>query len=160
MCLLKNIIVKTWNRYRKVKKGIGNAMRDKIWNGIEHHIHPLGGLEHAVLIDARPGYAKFSIVIPPEAINMYGIVHGGFLFTLCDTASGMATYAYEVENTTQQASINFIKGLPPEAGKIYVECRSVHKGRSTVVNQVEITTESGNLAAVATITMFLLKPVE
>lgn len=136
------------------------TMRDKIWKGIEEHIHPLGGLEHAVLIDARPGYAKFSIVIMPEAMNVYGIVHGGFLFTLCDTAAGMATYAYEVENTTQQASIHFIKGLTIETGKIYVECRSVHKGRSTVVNQVEITTESGMLAAVATITMFLLKPIE
>lgn len=134
-------------------------MNRKIWEGIESHIHPMGGQEHAVLIDAKPGYAKFSIVIPPEAINRYGIVHGGFLFTLCDTAAGMATYAYEVENTTQQASINFIKGLSLETGKIYVECHSIHKGRSTVVNQVEVTTESGQVAAVATYTMFLLKPI-
>lgn len=135
-------------------------MNDIIWKGIVSHIHPLGGFEKAVLLEARPGYSRFSIKIPPEAINIYGIVHGGFLFTLCDMAAGMATYAYEIENTTQQASINFIKGIPLEAGTLYVECRSVHKGRSTVVNQVTITTEAGILAAVGTYTMFLLKPIQ
>lgn len=135
-------------------------MKEKIWEGIQNHIHPLGGFEHAVLIDARPGYSKLSIVIPKEAINIYGITHGGFLFTLCDIAAGIATYAYEIKNTTQQASIHFVKGIPLEAGKLYVECHSVHKGRSTVVNQVEITTEAGELAAVGTFTMFLLTPVE
>lgn len=131
-------------------------MRDKIWQGILSHIHPMGGLEKTVLIDARPGYSKFSIEIPPESINIYGVVHGGFLFTLCDTAAGMATYAYEVANSTQNASINFLKGVTPEDKKLYVECRSVHKGRSTAVNQVEVTTESGKLVAVGTYTMFLL----
>lgn len=135
-------------------------MREEIREGIKKHIHPMGGFEHAVLIDAHPGYAKFSIVIPKEAINIYGIAHGGFLFTLCDMASGMATYAYEVENTTQQASISFLKGVPLETGTLYVECRCAHKGRSTVVNRVEITTESGALVVVGTFTMFLLKPIE
>ena len=138
----------------------GPMMRDKMWEGIKRHIHPLGGFEQAVLIDARPGYAKFSIEITKDALNLYGITHGGFLFTLCDMAAGMAAYAYEIENTTQQASISFLKGLPPETGKLYVECRSAHRGRSSVVNQVEITTESGALAVVGTFTMFLLRPVE
>lgn len=135
-------------------------MREKIWNGILSHIHPLGGFERAVLIDARPGYSKFSIVIPPESINIYGVVHGGFLFTLCDTAAGMATYAYEIANSTQQANINFIRGATLEDRKLYVECRSIHKGRSTVVNQVEVTTEAGKLIAAGTYTMFLLKPID
>jgi len=136
-----------------------NFMQEMVWEGIKRHIHPLGGFERAVLIDARPGYSKFSIEIPREAINLYGITHGGFLFTLCDMAAGMATYAYGIENTTQQASISFLKGLPLETGKLFVECRSAHKGRSTVVNRVEITTQSGALAVVGTFTMFLLKPV-
>lgn len=131
-------------------------MKEHIWKGIENHIHPMGGLEHAVLIDARPGYSKFSIEIPPESVNLYGVVHGGFLFTLCDTAAGMATYAYEVANTTQNGTIHFIKAVTPGAHKLYVECRTVHKGRSTAVNQVEITTETGQLVATGTFTMFLL----
>lgn len=135
-------------------------MKENIWKGIENHIHPMGGLEKAVLIDARPGYSKFSIEIPPESINMYGVVHGGFLFTLCDTAAGMATYAYEMTNTTQNGTIHFIKSVSLDTRKLYVECHTVHKGRSTAINQVEITTESGQLAATGTFTMFLLKPVE
>lgn len=135
-------------------------MNDKIWEGIQRHIHPMGGLEHGTLIDAKPGYSKFSVKITPQSLNLYGIVHGGFLFTLCDTASGMATYAYERKNTTQQASMNFIKPATLEDKKLYVECHSAHKGRTTVVNQVEITTESGRLVAVGTFTMFLFDPVD
>ena len=41
-----------------------------------------------------------------------------------------------------------------------MECHSAHKGRSTVVNQVEIRTEDGKQIAIGTFTMFLLKPVE
>lgn len=137
-----------------------NVIKEKIWEGIRNHIHPMGGLENAVIIDVKPGYAKFSIEIPPESINIYGLVHGGFLFTLCDTAAGMATYAYEVANTTQNGAINFIKGITPDDHKLYVECRTIHKGRSTAVNQVEVTTENGQLAAAGTFTMFLLKPIE
>lgn len=75
-------------------------------------------------------------------------------------AAGMTTYAYEMTNTTQSASINFLHGIPLEEGKLYVECRAAHKGRSTVVNRVEITTEAGKLVAVGTYTMFLLQKIE
>lgn len=151
---MKEIITETVNETADA------AVNETLWKGIQRHIHPLSGLDQAVIIEVRPGYAKFSIEIPPESINLYGIVHGGFLFTLCDTAAGMATYAYGMVNTTQNGSIHYIKSVSLDTHKIYVESRTIHKGRSTVVNQVEITTEAGQLAAVGTFTMFLLKPVE
>lgn len=134
-------------------------MHEKIWEGIKRHIHSLGGFEKAVLIEVKPGYAKFSIDLTPEAINLYGIVHGGFLFTICDMAAGMATYAYEVKNTTAQASINFLRGIKPETKTLFVEAKTIHKGKSTAVNRVEVTTESGSLFVSASYTMFLLSPI-
>lgn len=135
-------------------------MKDKIYEGIKRHIHPLDGLDQAVLIEARPGYAKISVEIPPRCLNIYGNVHGGFLFTLCDTVSGMATYAYEMVNTTAEADIHFVKNARPSTHKLFVECNTVHKGRTTVLNQIEITGEDGSLIATASFTMFLLKPIE
>lgn len=132
-------------------------MRPEIMDGIYRHIKPMGGLENAELLEISPGHSKLSIEVTPEAHNLYGNVHGGFLFSLCDIAAGMSTYAYEISNVTQSSSIQFIKGI--SSGKIYVESNSVHKGKKTVVSQVNITDESGNLIVTALFTMFLFSPV-
>ena len=73
-------------------------MRSEIMDGILRHIHPIGGIENAKLLEVSPGHAKLSVEITQKALNLYGNVHGGFLFSLCDTAAGMSTYAYETVN--------------------------------------------------------------
>lgn len=128
-------------------------MKESVWNGILEHIRPLSGFEYAKLLECRPGFSRFSIEAGETALNLYGKVHGGFLFTLCDIAAGMATYAYEVSNVTLQGNINFVKG----AGKgiLYVECNTVHKGRTTAVNEVKITDENGRLICTGTFSMYI-----
>lgn len=133
-------------------------MREEIMDGIRKHIHPLQGLEQAKLLEVSPGHAKISLEIPPEALNLYGNLHGGFIFTLCDMVSGMATYAYEVSNVTLQGNINFLKGI--SSGTIFVEGNTVHKGGKTAINQVDITSEEGDLIAAATFSMFLFEQID
>ncbi|MFR3165634.1 MAG: PaaI family thioesterase [Hungatella sp.] len=85
-------------------------MRPEIMDGILRHIHPIGGIENARLLEVSPGHAKLSMEITQEALNLYGNVHGGFLFSLCDMAAGMSTYACETTNVTECSSINFLRG--------------------------------------------------
>ena len=56
--------------------------------------------------------------------------------------------------------IIFLHSILLVEGKRYVECRAVHKGRSTIVNQVEITAEYEKLVSVGNYTMFLLQKIE
>lgn len=130
-------------------------MRDEIMEGIRRHILPLSGLEQAKLLEVCPGHAKISIKIPDSALNLYGNVHGGFLFSLCDITAGMATYAYEYSNVTQHGSIDFLKGI--HSGLIYVEANSIHKGSRSVVNRVEVKSEEEKLMAAGDFTMYLLE---
>ena len=53
-------------------------MRSEIMDGILRHIHPIGGIENARLLEVSPGHAKLSMEITQEALNLYGNVHGGF----------------------------------------------------------------------------------
>ena len=53
-------------------------MRSEIMDGILRHIHPIGGIENARLLEISPGHAKLSMEITQEALNLYGNVHGGF----------------------------------------------------------------------------------
>lgn len=132
-------------------------MRPEIMEGILQHIRPLGGFEDIKLLEIAPGHAKLSVEVTPEALNLYGNAHGGFLFTLGDMTAGMSTYAYEIANVTQCSNISFLRGV--SSGTIYVESNALHKGRKTVVNQVAITDEAGTLLASGTYTMFLLAPL-
>ena len=120
-------------------------MRQDILEGIRRHIQPLAGVEHAQILEIAPGHAKLGLDILPCSLNLYGNLHGGVIFTLCDMAAGMATYAYEVSNVTQQGCIHFIK--------------SVHKGSKTAIHHVVITTPEGKTVADATFTMFLFDPI-
>lgn len=127
---------------------------EKVWDGLIRHIAPLSGFENANLIEIKPGYCLFSIKVQKEMLNLYGRMHGGAIFTLCDVASGMATYAYSVSNVTLQGNINYIKGIPVDS-TIFVCCKTIHKGRQTAVNQVEIKNEKGTILASAQFTMFI-----
>lgn len=132
-------------------------IRPEVMEGIRKHIAPLGRLEKAELLEIRPGHARVKIDIKEDALNFYGNLHGGFIFSLCDMVAGMSAYAYEFANVTQQASINFLHAF--QTGILYVEGNAVHKGRHAVVVSVNITTEEGKLIASATVTMFLVAPL-
>ena len=131
--------------------------RPEIMEGIRRHIQHIGGLENLKILEIKPGHARLSIEVPEEALNLYGNAHGGFLFSLCDIAAGMSTYAYEVTNVTQCAGINFVRGV--NSGTIYVESNTVHKGRHTAVCRVDITGEDGELLVTGNFTMFLGKEI-
>ena len=95
--------------------------------------------------------------IQSDCLNLYGKVHGGFLFTLCDTVSGMAAYCLEQMNVTQDSSIQFLHGI--SEGRIYVEANALHIGKRTAVNRLTVTSEDGTLLANASFTMCLLGPL-
>ena len=132
-------------------------IKPEVMNGIMKHIKALGGLEKAELLEISPGHTRIRIKIMEDALNFYGNLHGGFIFSLCDMVAGMSTYAYEFANVTQQANISFLKTI--QTGTLYVEGNAIHKGRRTVVIQVNVTTEDGRSIAIATVTMFLIEPL-
>lgn len=132
-------------------------IRPEVMEGIMKHIEPLGKLEKAELLEIAPGHARVKIDIEEDALNFYGNLHGGFIFSLCDMVAGMSAYAYEFANVTQQASIHYLHAF--QTGTLYAEGNAIHKGRHTAVIQVSVTTEEGKQIASATITMFFTAPV-
>lgn len=131
--------------------------RPEIMEGIRRHIQPIGGQENLNILEVEPVHVRLSIELTEACLNLYGNAHGGFLFSLCDIAAGMSTYACEVTNVTQCAGINFVRGV--NSGTIYVESNIVHKGRHTAVCRVDITGEEEELLATGNFTMFLGKEI-
>jgi acyl-CoA thioesterase len=65
--------------------------------------------------DTGPGRATISMTVRPQMLNGHGICHGGFLFTLADTAFAYACNSHGQVNLAQSCSIDFVS--PVRAGE-------------------------------------------
>lgn len=80
--------------------------------------------------EARAGYARLSMRVRPDMLNGHGIVHGGMVFALADTAFAYVCNGRNEKTVAAQASIVFLgsanegETLIAEAGEAATEGRS------------------------------------
>ena len=68
--------------------------------------------------DVGPGWAQLSMVVRPDMINGHGICHGGFIFTLADSAFAFACNSYNRVTVAQQNQITYV--MPGRPGEVLV----------------------------------------
>ena len=101
---------------------------------------------------AEADRAVYRLDIRPESRNPYGMVHGGALYTLADDAAGTAAHGDGRHYVTQHGDLHFLDNRAH--GTIRAVGRVRHRGRSTVLVDVEITDESGALLATGAFSYF------
>src|ERR1700752_1392858 len=89
------------------------------------------GLAMAI-VDIKAGEATLSMTIRPDMVNGHNIAHGGFIFTLADSAFAFACNSHNERAVAAQGSIPFIR--PGKLGdKLVASAREVSKiGRSGI----------------------------
>lgn len=60
------------------------------------------------LIEVRPGYAHMQMTVNEQMINGHKTCHGGYLFTLADSAFAFACNTYNQVTVAASASIDFL----------------------------------------------------
>jgi uncharacterized protein (TIGR00369 family) len=99
------------------------------------------------------GRAVFFMDVKAKHKQMHGVVHGGILAMLADTAAAMAAYSTVPKGTaiaTVEMKINFLEPVP--GGRIKADARVLRTGRNFVVTECEIYNESEVMAAKALLT--------
>jgi len=99
------------------------------------------------------GRAIFRLDVRPRHKQIHGVVHGGILAALADTAAAIAAYTVVPKGTeiaTVELSINYLEPVP--GGRIKADARVLRAGRNFVVTECEIFTEDGKLAAKSLLT--------
>jgi acyl-CoA thioesterase len=61
------------------------------------------------LVEVRPGAATTTLTVGTEHANGHGMCHGGVLFTLADTALGIACNSYGPQAVAAAADIVFVR---------------------------------------------------
>ena len=113
------------------------------------------GLE---LGEMKPGEASLHLEVRDELRQNQGVVHGGAVASLIDTASAFAVVTQLEPNervTTTDLTIHYLR--PVTAGRLSATARTVRAGRRLFVLSVEVTDDQQKLVATAVTTYIKLQ---
>jgi len=98
------------------------------------------------LLEIREGFSKISMVIRPEMVNGFGIIHGGVTFSLADSAFAFACNNRIGLPVSLDTSINFIK--PVHVGdELTASAKEIHNGQSTGLYHITILNQHQHVVA-------------
>ncbi|WXG41186.1 MAG: PaaI family thioesterase [Candidatus Freyarchaeum deiterrae] len=121
------------------------------------HLAPFYDYLGMEVVDVRNCYAKLRIPWRKELLQVQGLIHGGVLATLCDSAVGVALLtSLDPEDITVTIELNVNYLLPVRAGEIVAEGRILHRGRRTALGDVEVMNE-GNIVCHSSATYMIIK---
>jgi acyl-CoA thioesterase len=113
-------------------------------------IHPISFGESA---------ATFGRTGRDDHLNPYGVVHGGVIYSLVDTAMGAAVHTRLAQGercATIEIKINYL--APVTAGDLAAEARLVERTKRIAVLEARVRSDGGQLVAVATGTFYIQQP--
>ncbi|HET6521157.1 MAG TPA: hydroxyphenylacetyl-CoA thioesterase PaaI [Geminicoccaceae bacterium] len=61
------------------------------------------------LLAVGPGTARLAMTVTPAMVNGHGICHGGYVFTLADSAFAFACNSYDERTVAQHCAITFLR---------------------------------------------------
>src|SRR6476646_7724647 len=83
-----------------------------------------------IISDVAPGTAIASMTVRDDMANGHGICHGGYIFTLADTAFAFACNTYDDVTVAAGADITFLEPVSKGAGLIATAVELNRRGRS------------------------------
>jgi len=108
---------------------------------------------------AEPGRAVVKMQVHRRHIQVHGVVHGGILAALADTAGALGIYLQVPRGTrlaTIEMKINYLE--PVAKGTLLAEGRLLRLGKNFAVSECDIHNEERRLVAKALITYSKVKP--
>lgn len=93
-----------------------------------------------------PGHACLTLTVAPHHCNGHGICHGGFIFTLADSAFAFACNSYNQSCVAQHNQISFI--APGKLGDtLTAEAREISRtGRSGIYDVTVFASDKSKVA--------------
>jgi uncharacterized protein (TIGR00369 family) len=98
----------------------------------------------------QDGRAVLRLDVLPHHKQVHGVVHGGILAALADTAAAIAAYTIlppGTEIATLELKINYLEPVP--GGRVLADAKVLRKGRNFIVTECDIYIADGSLAAKA-----------
>ena len=98
------------------------------------------------VVRVAPGEAELSMTVRPDMLNGHAICHGGFIFTLADSAFAFACNSANLTTVANGCSIEFL--APAQLGDVLIATarERAQVGRNGIYD-VEVRSEAGTVIA-------------
>jgi len=106
------------------------------------------GLCGITIDEVTPSGARCSMPVTEKHMNSNGVVQGGAVYTLCDTAFAVAANAGGRLTVSRSADITYVK--PGKGTRLYAEAELVSSGKSTCLCRVSVYDDQHALVAYMT----------
>jgi acyl-CoA thioesterase len=122
-------------------EAVARACADLMWAD-DQAVASLG----LTLDEVGPGRARVSMRVRDDMVNGHGLCHGGFIFTLADTAFAYACNTYNERAVAQHCAITYLR--PARIGQILVAVAEerARSGRSGIYD-ITVRTAEGTAIA-------------
>ncbi|HEX8559295.1 MAG TPA: PaaI family thioesterase [Pyrinomonadaceae bacterium] len=110
------------------------------------------GLE---FVSAGRGSAVFALDVREELTRMGGILHGGAVVSLLDTAAAFAVHTLlepDARTVTVDLTVHFLR--PASAGRVEARATVLRRGRRVIILNVNAEDSAGTLISTATMTYY------
>ncbi len=98
------------------------------------------------LIAIAPGQATLAMTVSAAMIQGHGSCHGGYLFTLADSAFAFACNTYDQATVGAGCSIDYLRGAR-EGDRLTAQAVERSRGNRTGVYDVTLTNQHGETVA-------------
>ncbi len=99
-----------------------------------------------LLVDVQEGCAKVEMRFTEDLENMFGMAHGGAIFSLMDAAFEVASNSHGTMAVALNMNINYLAS-PAKGALLNAEAREINKTRRTATYDIRATDDSGKLLA-------------
>lgn len=98
------------------------------------------------LDEIRPGYARMSLTITDDMVNGHGMCHGGFIFTLADSAFAYSCNSHNHNAVASGCTIDYL--APAHVGDVLTATAEERAlaGRSGIYD-IEVSNQAGKRIA-------------
>ncbi|MGG1517352.1 PaaI family thioesterase [Paenibacillus oryzisoli] len=101
-------------------------------------------------VHIQDGVVTIALEAKPHHLNPIGMVHGGVLSSLLDTAMGIVTMTARPEEKVVTTNLNVHFVSPLYAGRLLVTAELVHQSRKMLTAQGRVTDSEGKLGTMGT----------
>ena len=118
----------------------------------ERRRSPFSAFIGAEMEELREGYARLSLALEPHHTNPHGVMHGGVITTMMDSAMGAALGALRgreaVRNphATVEMNASFLAAARP-GDRLVVEGRIIRSGKTVAFGEAEARNGDGEVIA-------------
>ncbi|MCE5211563.1 MAG: PaaI family thioesterase [Deltaproteobacteria bacterium] len=97
-------------------------------------------------IEVQDGYAKVTMIFTPDMENIFGMAHGGAIFSLIDAAFEIASNSHGTMAVALNMNINYLAS-PQKGALLTAEAREINRTKKTAAYDIRATDDSGRLLA-------------